>query len=134
MEGEHENFDVFCKNHAHFGVYLRLWLEFFSFLNGSEKVLIRRKNAPVTPRTNSGGKVTKFAFGLMGFGLMVFGLMGFDLMGFGLMGFGLMGCRLCIHHYEIDLVGRTSSQINDILNTFVVELVKYSFGSKLWRS
>ena len=63
-------------------------MEFFNFVNGSEKLLIRRKNAPQTPKANSGGKGPKKAFGLLGFGLL-----GFGLVGFGLLGFGLLGCR-----------------------------------------
>ena len=34
-------------------------LEFLSFVNGSEKVLMRRKNAPVTSKTNSDEKGPK---------------------------------------------------------------------------
>ena len=51
-----DNFRIYLLQN---GQKLHLRLEFLNFLNGSEEVLIRRKNAPVTPKTNSYGKKPK---------------------------------------------------------------------------
>ena len=52
-----------CKK-LRFRPLLNFRLKFFNFVNGSEKPLTRRKNAPETPKANSGGKGLKKAFDL----------------------------------------------------------------------
>ena len=54
-----ENTDNFRINFLQNGQKLHLRLEFLNFLNGAERVLIRRKNAPVTRKTKSYGKKPK---------------------------------------------------------------------------